>query len=235
MKYQFHSLFWYLIDLLFPPSCGGCQVAGVRWCENCQQVTVKIVPPICKICGQVTANNPICPRCIAIPPHYEAVRAWAEYDGPIRNAILDLKFRKNIGLGASLAQHLIDLFKQYNWPIDIVLPVPLGKQRLKQRGYNQAALLAQPLAFELQLPYNTRILNRVRETKSQTELSFAERLENVKDAFLATNDEIPDKRILLIDDVTTSGSTMNACANALMKAGSKAVYGLTLARPVLDS
>ena len=115
------------------------------------------------------------------------------------------------------------------------MPVPLGKQRLRQRGYNQAALLAQPLAFELQLPYSTRILRRVRETKSQTELSFAERFENVRGAFMATSNDILGKQILVIEDVTTSGSTINACADALMNAGTKAVFGLTLARPVLNS
>lgn len=222
-----------MIDLIFPPTCGGCKVAGVRWCGNCQQEINRIVPPICKICGQVSRTNSICQRCRTTPPHYKAVRAWAEFEGPLRNAIHDLKYRKNIGLGASLAQHLVNLFQEYNWPIDIVVPVPLGKQRLRHRGYNQAALLAQPLAYELQLPYNPRVLRRVRETQSQTELSFAERLENVKDAFMATNDAIQDKRVLVIDDVTTSGSTINACSDALMKAGTKAVFGLTLARPVL--
>jgi predicted amidophosphoribosyltransferase len=85
------------------------------------------------------------------------------------------------------------------------------------------------------LPYNTRILSRVRETRSQTELSFSECLENVKDAFVATYNDIQGKLILRVADVTMSGSTINACANALMKAGTKTVYGLTLAWPILTS
>ncbi|MFC1997026.1 ComF family protein [Chloroflexota bacterium] len=146
-----------------------------------------------------------------------------------------MKYRKNIGLGVSLAQHLVSLFYQYNWPIDLVAPVPLGKERQKQRGYNQAALLAQPLAHELNLPYNPRILRRIKETKSQIELSFIERQNNVQDAFQATHHGLQGKQILVIDDVATSGSTLNACADALMKVGSEAVIGLTLARPVINS
>lgn len=115
------------------------------------------------------------------------------------------------------------------------MPVPLGKQRLRERGYNQAALLAQPLAHELQLTYNPHILIRVKETKSQVELSFEERQDNVKDAFRANHPEIKGKQILIVDDVATSGATMNACADALMRAGAEAVIGLALARPVLPS
>jgi ComF family protein len=235
LNYQFYSFFWYLVDLIFPPTCGGCGAAGVRWCEKCQLETKRIIPPICKICGQVTQANSVCARCKTTHPHYKAVRAWAYFDGPIRNAIHDLKYRKNIGLGASLAQNLVSLFHQYNWTIDLITPVPLGKERQRQRGYNQAALLAQPLAYELKLPYNPQILRRIRETKSQVELTFVERQNNVKDAFQATHQGIQGKIILVVDDVATSGSTINACADALMKVGTEAVIGLTLARPAAPS
>ncbi|MFN2234960.1 MAG: ComF family protein [Anaerolineales bacterium] len=232
MKYQFYNLFWHFVDLVFPPHCGGCNELGVRWCKKCQQGTKIIQPPICKICGQVVQTDDVCNRCKTVPPNYEAVRAWAEFDGPIRNGIHDLKYRKNIVLGAIFAQYLVQLFHTYNWPIDIVVPVPLGKERQKQRGYNQAALIAQPLAQELQLLYNPNILQRIKETRSQVELSFKERQDNVKNAFKAVCSDIQGKSILIIDDVATSGSTMNACADALMKVGSKSVFGLTVARPV---
>jgi ComF family protein len=232
LKYQFYNLFWHFVDLVFPPNCGGCSKLGVRWCKKCQQDTKIIHPPISEICGQVIQAEGVCTRCKTVPPHYKAVRTWAEFDGPIRNVIHDLKYRKNIVLGVTFAQYLVQLFRQYNWPINIVVPVPLAKARQKQRGYNQAALLAQPLAQELQLPYNPNILRRVKETQSQVVLSFTERQNNVKDAFQASHQDIQGKSILIIDDVTTSGSTINACADALMKAGSKSVFGLTVARPV---
>ena len=114
------------------------------------------------------------------------------------------------------------------------MPVPLGNKREKQRGYNQAALIAKPLASSLQLPYNPQILSRTRETISQVELSLKERQQNVNDAFQANRQQIQEKNILVIDDVTTSGSTLNACAKALIANGAKAVYGLTVARAVLN-
>ena len=97
------------------------------------------------------------------------------------------------------------------------------------------SILAQPLAHELKLPYNPQILRRIRETKSQVELSFVERQHNVKDAFQATHQGTQGKKILVVDDVATSGSTINACADALMKVGTEAVIGLTLARPAAPS
>jgi ComF family protein len=120
----------------------------------------------------------------------------------------------------------------YSWVIDIVIPVPLGSQRERQRGYNQAALIALPLALKLQLPYNPRILKRIRETQSQVELSLKERQINLEGAFHAQRQPIDGKQILIIDDVTTSGSTLNACAEALIEVGAKAVYGLTIAQAV---
>jgi len=223
-----------MVDLVFPPTCGGCKASGVRWCQNCQEQTKKISPPICDLCGQITQADKVCKRCLASPPHFTAVRSWAEFGGPIRNALHDLKYRKNIGLGESLSQNLIFLLKQNHWEIDLVLPVPLGEERKNQRGYNQASLIAKPLASDLKLPYNPRILFRIRETISQVELSLAERQENVKEAFQTYRDHVHEKRILIIDDVTTSGSTLNACSKTLIDAGARAVYGLTVARAVLN-
>ena len=167
-------------------------------------------------------------------PHFEAIRSWAEFSGPVRNALHDLKYRRNLGLGASLALHLEDLLQQYQWDINLVTPVPLGKERYQQRGYNQAALIAMPLALGLQLPYNPQILLRTKETRSQVDLSLSERQSNLDGAFQANGKAVTDKRILIIDDVSTSGSTLDACAQALMKAGAEAVFGLTVARAVLD-
>jgi ComF family protein len=145
-----------------------------------------------------------------------------------------LKYRKNLGLGASLALHLENLLQDYQWNINLVAPVPLGKDRYKQRGYNQAALIAKPLALALQLPYNPQILIRTRETRSQVDLSLIERQSNLDGAFQGNNEAVSNKRILIIDDVSTSGSTLDACAQALMKAGADAVFGLTVARAVIN-
>lgn len=206
---------------------------GVRWCEECQQQTKKIRTPICKICGQTIQTNILCKRCKQNRPRIKAIRSWAEFDGMIRNALHDLKYRKNIGLGISLAQHLISVLQTCDWEIDLVAPVPLGINREHQRGYNQADLLAKPLALALQLPYNPHTLRRVKETQSQVELSLPERQKNMMAAFEAQPQKVLGKQILVIDDVTTSGSTLEACAIALLEAGAKSVYGLTVARAML--
>ena len=235
MKNKFYILFWEFVDLLFPPACGGCKQPGVRWCETCQKQTKEIKPPICDICGQsITAGN-LCQRCQKLTPNFTAIRSWAEFNGPIRNALHDLKYRRNIGLGISLAQHLVGLLQTCGWDINLVVPVPLGQARKQQRGYNQAALLAQPLAHALQLPYNPRILTRVRETQSQVELSLIERQKNMQGAFQAHSQKVQRQIILVIDDVTTTGSTLNACAGALLEAGAQSVYGMTVARAMLSN
>ncbi|MGB8213834.1 MAG: phosphoribosyltransferase family protein [Anaerolineales bacterium] len=114
--------------------------------------------------------------------------------------------------------------------MNLVVPVPLGRQRMKERGYNQVALLAMPLAAIQGWRYSPRVLTRVRETRSQVGLSVAERKENISGAFQANPALVSGKTILLMDDVATTGATLSACSDALVKAGAKIVYALTLAR-----
>jgi ComF family protein len=127
---------------------------------------------------------------------------------------------------------MAELLNGMEWKIDLVIPVPLGVARLKERGYNQAALIAKPLALKIGLPYDINTLARVRETRSQVGLSFDQRLDNVKDAFQANSDHTNNMRVLIIDDVATSSATLDACSIALHIAGAVEVYGLTLARAV---
>lgn len=133
-------------------------------------------------------------------------------------------------MGEALSKPLIDLAHQLSWDLDIVVPVPLGVVRRKERGYNQASLLARPVAMKLNLHYQLKALRRVRETQSQVELNREQRKLNVAGAFQADPKRVADKNILVIDDVTTSGSTLDSCAEALLSAGAGKVYGLTLAR-----
>jgi len=114
--------------------------------------------------------------------------------------------------------------------VNIIVPVPLGVARRKERGYNQASLLAKPLALCFNIPYQEKALFRIRETESQVSLSREQRQQNVSEAFQAKSQLVRGKRVLVIDDVTTSGSTLDACADALLKADADRVYGLTLAR-----
>jgi ComF family protein len=143
-----------------------------------------------------------------------------------------LKYDHDISLGEALATPMIESLQKLNWSLDLVTPVPLGLVRLKERGYNQAALLARPIALCLSKPFRPRALQRKRETRSQVGLSVDERRSNMVDAFQADADIVGGKNILVVDDVATSGATLNACARSLLDAGAAKVYCFTLARAV---
>jgi ComF family protein len=125
---------------------------------------------------------------------------------------------------------MIDCLSLTAWKVDLVIPVPISLSRRSERGYNQAALLARPMALYFGMNYQPRALKKSRETHSQVGLSFDERQANVQGAFIAERLIIQGKDVLVVDDVTTSGATLNSCAQALRLAGAKEVYCLTLAR-----
>ncbi|MFO8037153.1 MAG: phosphoribosyltransferase family protein [Anaerolineales bacterium] len=144
----------------------------------------------------------------------------------------ELKYHHNIGLGERLAKELVKLIESLRWKCDMVIPLPLGSERLKERGYNQAMLLAGPIAWDLHLPLQRQAVKRVKETQSQVGLSRRQRIGNVRQAFDAEPLYVTGKQILLVDDVVTTGATINAYAKALKDAKAESVYGLTLARSI---
>jgi ComF family protein len=158
------------------------------------------------------------------------LKSWAWFDGPVQKAILQLKYGGDIPLGEVLSRPLIRILRQSCWPIELVTPVPAGVAHQAKRGYNQAALLAWPVARGSALEYNSTALIKVRETRSQVGLNRLERRQNVDMAFQAKSAQVAGKKILVIDDVATSGATLLACTDALYQAGADQVYGLTLAR-----
>lgn len=235
MRSYLYQFGWKIIDLLFPPRCGGCGEWGTRWCENCLTQVIEIKEPICPSCGEPQYDNEpaeICERCRQTPPQYTALRSWAVFKEPLQNAIHRLKYQNDLGMGEYMSKFLSQVFSDTNWNVDLVTPVPLGVERLKERGYNQAMLLARPFAWNVGLPHRPRALQRIRETRSQVKLSLSERRENVAGAFQAEPEIVSGKSVLVIDDVTTTGSTLDACAAALHRANARLVYGLTLARAV---
>jgi ComF family protein len=127
---------------------------------------------------------------------------------------------------------MIKSIRNLNWTLNLVTPVPLGLARFKERGYNQATLLARPIALYFGIPFSSKALKRMRETRSQVGLTVGERQQNMADAFVAKSKLVQGKTVLLVDDVATSGATLNACAKALLDAGASSVYGFTLARAV---
>ncbi len=133
-------------------------------------------------------------------------------------------------MGEQLAFEMLPFVQKLNWNIDLALPVPLGKQRMKERGYNQVSTFARPLALAMGWRFSPSALKRVKETRSQVELSAVERMENVKDAFVADRRRVDGQTVLVVDDVSTTGATLNSCAESLIRGGAKAVYALTIAR-----
>lgn len=212
--YRLYQWAWTGLDWLYPPNCGGCGQRGSRWCPNCRANTL-LVP----------AQDWKSPS-----PNLAALRSWAYFYGPIRNAIHRLKYKGDLALGEILARPLFEILSESGWKLDLILPVPSGTARSKERGYNQAALLARPVALASRVRYQPKGLAKIRETVTQVGLSVQQRRVNVAGAFQARQDVVKGCQVLVVDDVTTSGATLEACAQALLDAGANKVYGLTLAR-----
>lgn len=229
-SYPLYCLAWSGLDWLFPPVCGGCERTGSRWCKDCQANTPRLVGTLCERCGLPIAHPGLCEPCRAEPPPFRALRAWAAFDFPIRRALHKLKYRRDLGLGDALAVPLARFADSLNWPLDLVTPVPLGKKRRQQRGYNQAELIARPFSLALGLTYRPDALTRRRETASQVGLSAVERRANMQNAFSADASIVRGKIVLVVDDVATTGATLSACSEALFDAGAREVFALTIAR-----
>jgi ComF family protein len=234
LAYRLYQLIWQALDWLYPPNCGGCGQAGERWCPGYAHKTLEPQTPICPICGnQITSDQP-CRRCRESPPFYTSLRACTVFTGSIREAIHKLKYGIDIGLGEALSRQMIESLGKLNWPLDMITSIPLGLARLDERGYNQATLLARPIALYYRIPFSTKALTRIRKTRSQVGLSVAEREVNMEAAFQADRELVEDKKILLVDEVATSSATLNPCARVLLDEGATEVYGLSLARAVFD-
>lgn len=232
MQSRLYKAGWKVLDVLFPPACAGCGKWGERYCPTCLKNSQQISGAICQICGDLLhqPQSVICDRCRTQGVAYSAVRSWAVFEEPLQSAIHKLKYRQDRGLGEVLAQPLVELLRKHLWPIDLIVPVPLDSVRRKERGYNQAALLARPVSWATGIDYSASALSRIKLTRQQVGLDLIERRENMLGAFEADRKQVNGKRILVIDDVITTGATLNACAYALLDAGAEQVFGLTLAR-----
>lgn len=158
------------------------------------------------------------------------MRNLAVYEGVIRDCVHAIKYEHNQGLGEVFTDMLAGLVAEADWTPDLVMPVPLSAKRATERGYNQADCLARPLAAHLGIRYHPFGLERFRDTPSQVGLSGEARRRNVAGSFKAVSEVVAGQQVLIVDDVMTTGSTIEACAQALRDAGSQAVYGLTLGR-----
>ncbi|HEX8990306.1 MAG TPA: ComF family protein [Anaerolineales bacterium] len=231
LSFRYYHILWSGLDLLFPPHCAGCGTLGWRWCPTCASGISRPVEPICAICG-IPLDRPagICDFCRAARPRYCALRSWSLFENPVRNALHHLKYRRDIGLGEALTPALAESLAALHWPVDIVVPVPLGKKRLAERGYNQASLIARPLSMAMRMAYASDALIRSQETRSQVGLTRTQRQRNVCNAFRAKPSRVKGRIVLLVDDVATTGSTLSSCAEALYAAGAQDVFAFTVSR-----
>jgi competence protein ComFC len=227
-----YHYFWQLLDWIYPPSCSGCGAVGVRWCDDCMRETEIIEGSTCPVCGMPHSTGNTCEACQENPRHFISLQSWAIYGGKLRDAIHKMKYNKDIGIAEHFSGFLIHKLEDLMWEINLIVAVPLSKKRYRERGYNQAALLAKPVSWSTGIPFSPKALERIRETTSQVKLSADERKINVAGAFSGNSFQVMNKKILIIDDLATTCSTIDACASALLDAGAERVYALTLARAI---
>lgn len=231
-------------SVLFPAPCYVCRqpletASRVPICAACLNSLRRISAPICRQCGRSlpaifhAEASPICPACAQGLYRFDLARSFAEYDSTMQRVMTLLKYSPAAPLGSWLARQVEPIIgaepflRKVNW----VVPVPLDSTRLRQRGYNQAELIARPLANRLELPLATDLLRRLRPRPARQKLTRRERWETVRGAFEAgPAGRVDRSHILLVDDVMTSGATLDACAKALRSRGAEAVYAVTVAR-----
>lgn len=233
-----------LRDLCFPPACLACdaRLAGggsILFCDPCLERITLVREPFCTCCGKVffsaAGGNHLCGPCLSQPWHFQSARAIFIYEEPFAKAVHAFKYGgKTTGLATFRAckEGLVYLNRPGQMPEpDVIVPVPLHPGRLRERGFNQALLLARALFPLWKDRLEPSALTRRLATQPQTGLSGSERRRNLKNAFVVKEgDRIAGQRVLLVDDVFTTGATVDECARTLMQAGAKEVRVFTLAR-----
>ena len=221
------------LNLLFPKWCVGCGKEGDFICSSCRRSIPRIMLPLCPRCGKPQPSGMLCPGCINWRAEIDGIRSPFQFDGIMRQAIHQLKYKNLRALVEPLAGLLNDYLITNPIPGEVLVPVPLHRKRLRERGYNQSSLLAKELGKLLNLPVVDDCLIRQQHAPPQARTStIEERRNNVAGAFTCHNYRLRDKQVLLIDDVSTSGATLNACATALKANGATSVWGLVLAREI---
>jgi ComF family protein len=221
-----------LLDLVLPPRCAGCGHTGSLWCATCHSAVQLVCDPVCPHCGRPQRSDDLCPQCRhgQRSRGIDGIRSAVIFEGPLRQAIHHLKYSGRSSLAEPLGDYMSARWQGGPLPADLIIPVPLHAARLRERGYNQSTLLARQLSHASALPVVEGALARIRATAPQITLNAAEREANVRDAFEARAELVISRRVLLVDDVCTTGATLVACSRALKAAEATSVWALTLAR-----
>lgn len=231
------------VDLLFPPVCILCGVATVRndpecLCGRCWLQIEYVQPPLCACCGGMLSGNPghnhLCGPCRRNPPYFSLARSSIRYDQPVGRLLHRLKYHGDTTVLPALRRIIAHWPAELPGDFDLIVPVPLYVSRLRRRGFNQAEILAREYFPDRKKDIRSDLLRRRRDTGAQTSLSGAARRNNLRSAFQADDGGgVRGKRICLVDDVYTTGTTVNECAKALLDGGADEVRVLTLARVVM--
>lgn len=221
-----------LKDLFFPKLCLGCRKQGALLCDNCWPQIQFIYDPICPVCQHPSVAGRTHAGC-QTPWGIDGVTSLTLYRGPIRSLVRQLKYH-GVTVTQQLVSQVLQTYLKHEslyLPPAIILPIPLHQNSQNQRGFNQAAIIAQALANQTGYPTLQNVLQRHKNTNSQTKLSKGERQSNMLGAFsLATTENIKGASFILVDDVFTTGATLKEAAKVLKRAGAKQVFGFALAR-----
>lgn len=205
--------------------CGTLSPDGV-WCSDCDKSLPLLTSSLCPVCALPTLNNDVCGHCLKSPPHFRHTVAAYAYAFPLDKLMLALKYGAQLNLAERLGDKLAQ--KVITRP-DCLVAMPLHPQRLKQRGFNQSLQLARHIGRQLKLPVLISACHRVRDTASQSTLPWNERRKNMRKAFVS-NPEVAGKHIAIVDDVMTTGTTLNELSQALLEAGATEVSAWVVAR-----
>ena len=217
------------LDMVFPPRCVFCKEFGAYICEACRPLISLAGAPRCNVCWTPEGER-TCESCRYRRPAFTGARAAFVYDGPARDAVLALKFEGLAAIAKTMAVPMAERLIAWDPRVSAILPVPLAATRKRSRGYNQSELLAREIGRLTNLPVLTNALVRSRATPPQVrQFDWEARRENVARAFSAGSRRI-DGGVLLVDDVITTGATLDACARVLHCAGAGPVFALTFAR-----
>jgi len=228
----------FLTDLFFPKFCFNCGKEGNYLCSDCLALIAILEEQYCPVCGKRALDGKTCSRCRSKTKLDGLCFATSYQNKLVKKLINQFKYKPFIkDLSTTLASLIITHFylsNKFHFFVSkktILVPVPLERKKLKMRGFNQSEEIAEEISLRLKILLLKNVLIKIKKTQSQTELSKEKRKENIKDAFLCKNTEqIRGKKIFLIDDVFTTGATMEECAKTLKQAGALQVYGITVAR-----
>ena len=212
---------------------------GCLICKDCLNSVAFISHPVCVRCGKPflteATRDHVCGNCLTQEPYFNRVRALGRYEGALETIIHNLKYKQKFSM-VNLLNVLLE--HKHNHAIafpsyDLLIPVPLHRSRLRQRGFNQTVIVGNILKKKYRLPLHTNILQRIAPTRSQVTLPVKARKANMQNAFRVKKPRsVEGKTILLLDDVYTTGATMNECARVLKKSGASQVDGFVIARAV---